>query len=216
MGNIGHMTAVFNSGAMSPLFNECLHSIYRGSLSSSAHSFKSITGKRSVPGAALFLPSFIASIIDFRVKSISSSIGSALSSFMEKNSIEFSILYLGSGWEKLEEYCCTNFIHISNKLVNFSPSISKGPILFLVLSFFLAYVKKYLGFDFMFSIARASFTIFSSLYEFNNFLSISPMAFSIHFFLSGGLLFCSSLFSIFFFLNSTLLSLGILFDCDPR
>ena len=25
--SIGHMTAVFNSGAMSPLFNECLHSI---------------------------------------------------------------------------------------------------------------------------------------------------------------------------------------------
>ena len=140
--SIGHMTAVFNRGAMSPLFNECFHSIYRGSLSSSAHSFKSTTGKRSVPGAALFLTSFIASIMDFRVKSISSSIGSALSSFMVKNSFGFSILYLGSGWEKLEEYCCTNFIHISDKLVNFSPSISKGPILFLVLSFFLAYEKN--------------------------------------------------------------------------
>ena len=52
--NIGHMTVVFKCGAMSPLFNECLHSIYRGSLSSSAHSFKSTTGKPSVPGAALF------------------------------------------------------------------------------------------------------------------------------------------------------------------
>ena len=44
--SIGHMTAVFNRGAMSPLFNECFHSIYRVSLSSSAHSYKSIAGKR--------------------------------------------------------------------------------------------------------------------------------------------------------------------------
>merc|ERR1712179_185963 len=143
----------------------------------------------SVPGAALFLTSFIASIKDVCVKSISPSIGPTLSSFMEKNSDGFSILYSGSGWEKLEEYCSTNFIHVSHKLVIFSPFISKGLILFLVLSFFLAYVKKYLGFDFMFSIARASFTMFSTSYESNNFLSISPMAFSIHFFLSGGLLF---------------------------
>jgi len=147
--------------------------------------------------------------------SISPSRGPAFSSFMEKNSVGFSILYSGSGWEKLEEYCSTNFVHISNKLVIFSPPISKGPILFLVLSFFLAYVKKYLGFDFIYSIARVSFTIFSSSYESNNFLSISPMAFSIRFFLSDGFLFRSSLFSIFFFLNNTLLSLGILFECDP-
>merc|ERR1711905_102349 len=150
------------------------------------------------------------------MKSISSSIGLTLSSLMEKNSVGLSILYSGSGWEKLEEYCSTNFIHISNKLVMFSPPISKGPILFLVLSFFLAYVKKYLGFDFMFSIARVSFTTVSSSYEFNNFLSILPMAFSIRFFLSDGFLFCSSLFSFLFFLNNPLLSLGILFECDPR
>merc|ERR1712120_101563 len=103
----------------------------------------------------------------------------------------------------------TNFIHISNKLVNFSPSISKGPTLFLVFSFFLAYVKKYLGFDFMFSIALVSFKTFYSSYEFNNLLSISPMSFSICFLLSGGFLFCSSFLSFLFFLNNTLLSLGI-------
>merc|ERR1711913_64120 len=153
--------------------------------------------------------------MDLRVKSISSSTCSALSLFIEKNSIGFSILYLGSGWEKLEEYCSTNFIHISKKLVKFSPSISKGPTLFLVFSFFLAYVKKYLGFDFMFSIALVSFKIFSSSYEFNNFLSISPMSLSICFLLSGGFLFYSSLLSFLFFLNNTLLSLGILFVCDP-
>ena len=158
--SIGHITAVFNSGAMSPLFKECLHSIYRGSLSSSAHSFKSMAGKRSVPGAALFLTSFIASIMDFCVKSISPSIGPTLSSLMEKNSVGLSILYSGSGWEKLEEYCSTNFIHISNKLVIFSPFISKGPILFLVLSFFLAYVKKYLGFDFVFNCPCLIYNVF--------------------------------------------------------
>merc|ERR1711888_133626 len=196
--SIGHITAVFNSGAMSPLFNECLHSIYRGSLSSSAHSFISTTGKRSVPGAALFLISFIASIIDFCVKSISPSTDLAFTSFMEKNSLGFSILCFGSGWEKLDEYCSTNFVHISNKLVIFSPSISKGPILLLVLSFFLAYVKKYLGFDLRFSITRVSFTTVSSSYEFNNFLSILPMAFSILFFFLGGFFFCSSLLSFLF------------------
>ena len=88
---------------------------------------------------------------------------------MEKNSIEFDILYFGSGWEKLEEYCCSNFAHISDKHVICLPSMSKGPIFFLVLSFLLAYVKKYLGFDFMFSIARSSFTMFSFSYEFKQF-----------------------------------------------
>ena len=38
--SIGHITADLISGAMSPLSNECLYSMYRGSLSSSAHSFK--------------------------------------------------------------------------------------------------------------------------------------------------------------------------------
>merc|ERR1712121_376337 len=154
---------------MSPLFSECLHSMYRGSLNSSAHSFKSIAGKRSVPGDALFLTSFIASIIHFCVKSMFSSKGLVFSFCMEKNSIEFDILYFGSGWEKLEEYCCSNFAHISDKLVIRLPSMSKGPIFFLVLSFLLGYVKKYLGFDFMFSIARSSFTMFSFSYEFKSF-----------------------------------------------
>merc|ERR1712033_11168 len=94
--------------------------------------------------------------------------------------------------------------------------LSKGPILLLDLSFFHAYVKKYLGFDFKFSIAHDSFTKVSSSYEFNNFLSILPMAFSIRFFRLGRFLFCSSLFGFFFFLNKTLLSLGILFECVPR
>merc|ERR1712121_467107 len=169
---------------------------------------------KSVPGAALFLISFIASIIDFCVKSISPSTDLAFTSFMEKNSLGFSILCFGSGWEKLDEYCSTNFVHISDKLVIFSPPISKGPILLLVLSFFLAYVKKYLGFDFMYSLARASSTILSSSYESNNFLSISPMVFSIRSFLSGEFLFFNSLFSIFLFLNNTLLCLGILFECE--
>merc|ERR1712120_61881 len=99
--------------------------------------------------------------MDFCLKSMSSNIGPVFSLCMEKNSIEFAILYFGSGWEKLEEYCCTNFIHISDKLVIFSPSISKRSYFFLVLSFFLAYVKIYLGFDFIFSIARDSITMFS-------------------------------------------------------
>ena len=63
--SIGHITAVFNIGAISPLSRECLQSIYRGSLSSSAHSFKRVAGKRSVPAAALFFIFPIASEIHF-------------------------------------------------------------------------------------------------------------------------------------------------------
>ena len=58
--SIGHITADLSSGDMSPLSSECLHNIYRGSLSSSAHSFIRIAGNRSVPGAELFLMSLIA------------------------------------------------------------------------------------------------------------------------------------------------------------
>ena len=109
--SIGHITAVFNIGAMSPLSNEYLQSIYRGSLSSSAHFFKRTAGKRSVPGAALFFTSPIASIMDFCVKSVSHSLGPVFSSSMEKNSFGFSILNFGSGWEKLEDYCSASLIH---------------------------------------------------------------------------------------------------------
>merc|ERR1711874_230338 len=70
--NIGHITADFNNGAMSPLSSECLHSMNKGSLSSSAHSFISMAGKWSVPGAELFFISFMASTIISFVKQISS------------------------------------------------------------------------------------------------------------------------------------------------
>merc|ERR1711888_446536 len=106
------ITAVFNIGAMSPLSSECLQSIYRGSLSSSAHFFKRVAGKRSVPGAALFFTSPIVSIIDFCVKLMSHNLGPVFLSSVEKNSLEFCILNFGSVWEKLEEYCSSSSIHI--------------------------------------------------------------------------------------------------------
>ena len=81
---------------MSQLYSECLHSIYRGSLSSSAHSFKRIAGNRSVPGAELFLMSLIALIMDCFVKSTSHSLGPVVSSSVEKKSFVFSILKFGS------------------------------------------------------------------------------------------------------------------------
>ena len=123
---------------MSPLSSECLHSIYSGSLSSSAHSFKRIAGNRSVPGAELFLMSLIALIMDFFVKSMSHNLEPVLSSSVKKKLVVFSILKSGSGWEKLEEYCSTNFTHISNKLSILSSLISKGPIVLLVFRFFFA------------------------------------------------------------------------------
>merc|ERR1712055_1053736 len=94
-----------------------------------------------------------------------------------------SILYFGSGEEKLDSYCSDSFPQISCAVLNISSFILKGPILLLVLSFFLAYVKKCFGLVLMFLIARASFSIFSSLWDFNNFLSMSAIALSMLFFL---------------------------------
>ena len=131
------------------------------SLNSSAHSFKRMAGKWSVPGAALFFTSPIASIMAFCIKSMSHSLGPVFSSSVEKNSYGFFILNFGPGWEKLEEFCSTNLTHISINLSIFFPFISKGPILLLVLSFFFAYAKKCFGLDFIFSIARTSLSIFS-------------------------------------------------------
>ena len=90
--SIGHITADLSSGDMSPLSSECLHSIYRGSLSSSAHSFRRIAGNRSVPGAELFLISLIALMMDFFVNSTSHSLGPVVSSSVKKKI--FYILYL--------------------------------------------------------------------------------------------------------------------------
>merc|ERR1712033_136361 len=179
------------------------------------HSFKRIAGKQSVPGAALFFTSPIASIIDSCVKTRSSNLGPTFSSLVGKNSFGFSILNFGSGWEKLDEYCSTSLIHISTSLSIFSPFISKEPILLLVLSFLFAYAKKCLGFDFNFSNALVSFTIFYSSCDSNNFLSISHIPFSNSAFVSAEFVFRNFLCSFFFFLSNILLSLGMLFDCIP-
>merc|ERR1712121_483247 len=174
------------------------------------HSFKRIAGKQSVPGAALFFTSPITSIIDLCIKSRSHSLGPVFSSLVEKNSFGFSILNFGLGWEKLDEYCSTSLIHISTSLLIFSPFISKGPILLLVLSFLFAYAKKCLGFDFIFSNALVSFAIFSSR-DSNNFLSISLILFSNSAFDSAEFVFRNFLF----FLSNSLLSLVMLFDYVP-
>ena len=57
--------------------------MHRGSLSSSAHSFKRKAGKWSVSGAELFLTSLIALTMDSFVKSRSPNLGPVISSSVE-------------------------------------------------------------------------------------------------------------------------------------
>ena len=145
---------------------------------------------------------------------MSSNLGPLLFPPVEKNPFGSSILYLGSGEEKLESYCSDSFPQISCAVLNISSFILKGPIILLVLSFFFAYVKKCFGFVLMFLIACVSFSIFSFLWDFNNFLSMSTIALSMQFFFLVLHLF-NFKFNFFFFLNSIFLSLGILFVCEP-
>ena len=113
---------------------------------------------------------------------MSSNLGPLLFSPVEKNPFGSSILYFGFGEEKLDSYCSDSFPQISCAVLNISSLILKGPIILLVLSFFLAYVKKCFGLVLMYLIARVSFSIFSSLWDFNNFLSMLVISFSILFF----------------------------------
>ena len=120
---------------------------------------------------------------------MSSNLGPLLFSPVEKNPFGSSILYFGSGEEKLESYCSDSFPQISCAVLNISSFILKGPIILLVLSFFLAYVKKCFGLVLMYLIARVSFSIFSFLWDSNSFLSmltiLLPMCFFflvLHFF----------------------------------
>ena len=160
---IGQITAVFNKGGISPLSKENLHNIKRGLLSSFAHSRSSLAGKLSVPGEELLLISLITSTNDSSVKCISFKLGSPFLTSVLKNSIEFDIPKFLSGREKLDENWSDRLLQMSFNVLTVSLLILNGPITFFVLRFCLVYVKKYLGFDLIFLIARVSLSNFSSL-----------------------------------------------------